>query len=205
MEKQLIYRDEFKINEAISEVQEKAEFLQENLNAIFELKKTPVNIADLDILFRNPTAFFIDIIVPEGSTINGLSLSKDKLFDLLALSDDIKINIRKIEDFIQNWSNTGKYLQYLEVKENQLKVKESYKSYLENQYSIFLKTEKDKNIYTAVIDMQKSMQTIVDNLESKQLFSLDLMKKIFKIGQDFSGIPTEGREIFSINYQFFNK
>ncbi|AQX13498.1 hypothetical protein [Elizabethkingia meningoseptica] len=205
MENQLIYRDESKINEAISEVQEKAEFLQENLNAIFELKKTPVNIADLDILFRNPTAFFIDIIVPEGSTINGLSLSKDKLFDLLALPDDIKINIRKIEDFIQNWSNTGKYLQYLEVKENQLKVKESYKSSLENQYSIFLKTEKDKNIYTAVIDIQKSMQTIVDNLESKQLFSLDLMKKIFKIGQDFSGIPTEGREIFSINYQFFNK
>lgn len=205
MAKQLIFKDENRIIELQNEITEKLEFLQIHLAPVFALKPTPVNINDLNELCIDSKAFFTNILIPDGTEINGLNLNKTKLFEMLELPENVKNDILIIENFLKDWSNTGRYLQFMEVEENQLKVTAKYLAEIEAQNSIYIETEADKAIFNAVTTMQTNMQTILQNQKTANLFNIKLLKQLFIVGHDFDGSPTGGKVVFDINYKYFRK
>ena len=205
MAKQLIFKDENRIIELQNEITEKLEFLQTHLAPVFALKPTPVNISDLNSLCIDSKAFFTDILIPDGTEINGLNINKTKLFEMLELPENVKNDIFIIEDFLKDWKNTGRYLQFMEVEENQLKVTEKYLAEIEAQNSIYIETEADKAIFNAVTEIKNNMEIIWENKSGDYPFNLNLFKELFIVGDDFGGLPTGGNYTFAINYKYFRK
>ncbi|WP_434981551.1 hypothetical protein [Daejeonia sp. YH14] len=203
MEKQLIFRDARKIADETQTITAIAEKLQENLNPLFEIAETEINIADLDQLFSNPKAFFTNILVPDNPTINGMAISKAKMFDLLEIPESIKATILKTENFVKDWEHIGKYLWCIEVSNNEIKIKQSILQDIENRNTVYIETEKGETVYNAVIAMSTAMQTIKNSMGYSQ-FNIELFKKFFAVNDDFVGSPKGyGKDTFDINFSIF--
>lgn len=203
MQKQLIYKNTARIEEESLRLQGIAETLQESLTPLFAVAENPINMADLDILFRSPKDFFVSVLVPENPTINGMTVSKTKMFDLLEIPEHILATFTGVENFVKNWEHTGKYLYSLEIKDGLIQVKESILQSIEAQNSIYIETEKQTKIYDAVLSMDQSMKTIREVLGTSS-FNLTLLKQMFKIDDSFDGMPKGyGNIVFDIDYNFF--
>lgn len=203
MQKQLIYKNTARIEEESLRLQGIAETLQESLTPLFAVAENPINMADLDILFRSPKDFFVSVLVPENPTINGMTVSKTKMFDLLEIPEHILATFTGVENFVKNWEHTGKYLYSLEIKDGLIQVKESILQSIEAQNSIYIETEKQTKIYNAVLSMDQSMKTIREVLGTSS-FNLTLLKQMFKIDDSFDGMPKGyGNIVFDIDYNFF--
>lgn len=203
MQKQLIYKNTARIEEESLRLQGIAETLQESLTPLFAVAENPINMADLDILFRSPKDFFVSVLVPENPTINGMTVSKTKMFDLLEIPEHILATFTGVENFVKNWEHTGKYLYSLEIKDGLIQVKESILQSIETQNSIYIETEKQTKIYDAVLSMDQSMKTIREVLGTSS-FNLTLLKQMFKIDDSFDGMPKGyGNIVFDIDYNFF--
>lgn len=202
MEKQLIYRNAQQIEEEIQAITAIAAQLQENLNPLFAIAENEVNVQDLDFLFRDSRTFFVNILIPDNPTINGMAVSKAKMFDLLEIPENVKAIILQTESFVKNWEHVGKYLWSIEVVNNEIKIRESILQDIEKRNCVYIETEKGQAIYNAVTTMSTAMQTIKEQMGYSQ-FNIELMRKFFKINDDFVGSPKGYRNTFDIEFSIF--
>lgn len=203
MEKQLIYRNAQQIEEEIQAITAIAAQLQENLNPIFAIAENEVNVQDLDFLFRDSRTFFVNILIPDNPTINGMAVSKAKMFDLLEIPENVKAIILQTESFVKNWEHVGKYLWSIEVVNNEIKIRESILQDIEKRNCVYIETEKGQAIYNAVTTMSTAMQIIKEQMGYSQ-FNIELMRKFFKINDDFVGSPKGyGKDTFDIEFSIF--
>ena len=132
-------------------------------NAIDLTKKTVPDIVfnenDLVSFLDNTKAFLVEKIVSEPMTVGGLELDKNKVFDLLSNAEDLKSIISYVEQ--------NKGLTYLNItkdffinKSGVVELKKSIRKELNDKHSIFLHSQRQKNIYDSVNAIKTELEKI---------------------------------------------
>lgn len=152
-------------NLALATSEGRIEFYQSVIDQIKELiPDFTFNPNDLQLLFSNPKAYLVDNIIKEPTKIAGLDLCKNKVFELLADSDRLQIIVNNVDELKSNnsysvdSSNISDFKRNLDVcspdyeitEENVVIFKQAAKEKLEDLYSIYLKTEKQKTAYDSL-------------------------------------------------------
>lgn len=197
------------VNEAehqamLSTYEGRIEFYQSTINQIKNIVPSFVfETSDLVPLFNDPKAYLVDKLIQEPLTIGGLELDKDKVFDLLDNSEQLKSVIAYINGFKQSTSpyqserNLHIYSKDYEITKSEsdsyeVKLKDSAKNSLEDQYSIYLRTQKQKNAYDSI--------SVIES-ELRKLAEINHRSHIKFIDEFF--IWNAGGELLSINYKAF--
>lgn len=188
----------------LSTYEGRIEFYQNTINQIKNIVPSLVfESTDLMPLFNDPKAYLVDKLVKEPLTIGGLELDKDKVFDLLGNSDQLKSVIAYINRFKQSTSsNQSENSLHIYSKDYEItkidndifevKLKVSAENSLENQYSTFLTTQKQKDAYDSVLFIQTELQKL----------SVISSKSHIKLIEDFFIWNASG-ELLSINHKAF--
>lgn len=166
-----VHFDENEYNLKLSDFEGRCEYFQ---NVIESLKLIKSNIEfeseDLTPLFNDTKKYLVSKFVPEQTKIAGLELSKDRIFDLLDCAKDLENVISKIQSLNTNNANLDNKKNLYSVTKyyfinvsGEVEVKESLKEKLKNDFSVFVKTEKQKEAY-------QSLEIIVQ--EIKKLSSI---------------------------------
>lgn len=156
-----VHFDDAEYNLKLSDFEGHCEYFQ---NILDKLKLINPNIEfeskDLTPLFNNTKPFLVSKFVFEPTTINGLELSKDKVFDLLECSKDLENIISEIN---QLNTNTATYTNqknlysvtnhYFINGSGSVEIKDSFKTDLQKQYSIFVKTEQQKKCFDCITNI----------------------------------------------------
>lgn len=205
MEKILVFRDEYRINEELAELKKYIESIQGIFEELAAISKNGLkDNNDLGLLYRNPKAFFIKLLVVEEDSLQGFSLSKGKVFDLLELPDSVN---HLIEKFSQNSADRrendrirrnlaqsdGIYLTKLEILNQKVQIQESYLKDLEDKYSIYITNENQQILWNKLHEISEILSEIpqiVSQVTSKYPLSLKDLEKLFKV--DYSGYPIIG-------------
>lgn len=154
--KVLTNQQEFNISLAI--YQGRIEFYQKAVNLIINVIPTFVfEATDLKVLFDNPKLFLMERVLAESTKIGDLELDKEKVFDLLAQSVELKgivtyVNSLKSHNITnQSQSNAHAYTNHYEINsENEVILKQSTFDYLESSHSIFVTTQRQKDAFDSL-------------------------------------------------------
>ncbi|WP_042008885.1 hypothetical protein [Capnocytophaga canis] len=120
---------------------------------------------DLEILFLKPKSFFTSKIVTEPVNINGLTLNKEKVFDILLIPNEIHSLISEIEALKETQEN-GFYI-YKEAyffelsSDNEVTIKHEAEQQIRDKFTIYLTTEKQ-------VKAEKCLKNIIKNLKELQ-------------------------------------
>lgn len=190
--------NEYGYNSTIAEYNTNAAKFQQIIDEIIALNLgITFNENDLIFLTEDPKAFFCEKLISEPMTINGLELDKNKVFEIMkkpAELDRIAENILHIKKHgLPN--EPGKFLfqfaPLFKILNNTVIISTETESNVSELYSIYIKTEKQKQI-------NDILEIIVLNLNAlKQIEFVfnyeDLFKDLITINQ------TE--KITQINYK----
>lgn len=157
----------FETSLAISEG--RIEFYQNSINLIKNIIPEFVfESADLKTLFNNPKSYLVDKIISEPTTIGGLELSKDKVFELLEDSDKLKNVVNYVDSLkkhnstdLQTQRSLQAYTDDYEINENaEVFLKETAIENLENQFSIFVKNQRQKDSHDSLILIKNELEKL---------------------------------------------
>ena len=150
-----LYFDENGYNENLQTQEDTKEDLQ---NIIDRIKEIGVNIdftkISLEDIFLNPKNFFIEQYVKGQTEINGIPLSKEKIFSLMEIPPEVNTIIEEIKAlrFTQNvfvLTGTG-----------QIMIKDEFKNTLREQWTIYAHSEKAKKLYDCVKNIYDTLKQI---------------------------------------------
>ena len=150
-----LYFDENGYNENLQTQEDTKEDLQ---NIIDRIKEIGVNIdftkISLEDIFLNPKNFFIEQYVKGQTEINGIPLSKEKIFSLMEIPPEVNTIIEEIKAlrFTQNvFVLTGT---------KQIMIKDEFKNTLREQWTIYAHSEKAKKLYDCVKNIYDTLKQI---------------------------------------------
>ena len=150
-----LYFDENGYNENLQTQEDTKEDLQ---NIIDRIKEIGVNIdftkISLEDIFLNPKNFFIEQYVKGQTEINGIPLSKEKIFSLMEIPPEVNTIIEEIKAlrFTRNvfvLTGTG-----------QIMIKDEVKNTLREQWTIYAHSEKAKKLYDCVKNIYDTLKQI---------------------------------------------
>lgn len=150
-----LYFDENGYNENLQTQEDTKEDLQ---NIIDRIKEIGVNIdftkISLEDIFLNPKNFFIEQYVKGQTEINGIPLSKEKIFSLMEIPPEVNTIIEEIKAlrFTRNvfvLTGTG-----------QIMIKDEFKNTLREQWTIYAHSEKAKKLYDCVKNIYDTLKQI---------------------------------------------
>lgn len=169
--------DQNAIDLQVAKYEGKIEFYQNTLNLIKDIKPDFVFASnDLKFLFDNPRAYLVDRIITEPTTIGGIELDKEKVFEILQDADRLKAIVNYVEklkrnvrvemgvpyntplgqfnetNYIhENERNLHAYTSDFEITaDNEVILKETTIQKIEISNSIFLTTQKQKDYYDSI-------------------------------------------------------
>ena len=185
-----LYFDENGYNENLQTQEDTKEDLQ---NIIDRIKEIGVNIdftkISLEDIFLNPKNFFIEQYVKGQTEINGIPLSKEKIFTLMEIPPEVNTIIEEIKAlrFARNvfvLTGTG-----------QIMIKDEFKNTLREQWTIYAHSEKAKKLHDCI-------KNIYDNLKQIQQIAPyinlnDVLSKYININANGNQIEINYREIVS--------
>jgi len=146
MEKQLAYTIPGYINEWLKATEQAAQSLQPFVNRCSEISSVPeLETEDLYDFFINPRSFFVSKLT-KGETlkVGDLSLSSEKVFDLLDRPDELDKLVSDIEalKYKQHFqSNCFGQIQNLQLVEGILEVKQSWIDDVTERFSYYIETD----------------------------------------------------------------
>lgn len=195
------------------------EFYQNVINSIKEIVPDFVFASDdLKLLFVNPKAFLVDRIITEPTTIGGLELSKDKVFEILEDSARLKSVVDYVEQLKRNVKvkygssintpvgqfseqihihenerNLHVYTQYYEINpQDEVILKQSSIESLENQYSIFVQTQRQKDAHDSLLIILQELKKLGNTYKRSYI---KFIEENFVRNQD---------EFLGINYKYLH-
>lgn len=150
--------DQNAVERELSVYEGRIEFYQNAINLIKVIIPDFVfESTDLKILFANTKAYLVDKIISEPTTIGGLELSKDKVFELLEHAENLKGVVSYIAGLKthnrnnQSQSNLQSYTDYYEINpQNEVILKASTSEWLEDLHSVFAKNQRQKDAHDSL-------------------------------------------------------
>lgn len=163
------------------------EFYQNVINSIKEIFPNFLfSVADLKKIFDNPKAYLVDSIITEPMTIGGLELSKDKIFEILEDSERLKSVVDYVEQLKKNIkirfgksfnTSAGQFSEEIHIHENERNLHMHTQNYeinsqdevilkqstiddLQNQYSIFVKTQRQKDAHDSLLIILQELKKL---------------------------------------------
>lgn len=150
-----LYFNEDGYNENLQTQEKTKEYLQ---NIIDRIKEIGLNIdftkISLEDIFLNPKNFFIEQYVKGQTEINGIPLSKEKIFSLMEIPPEVNTMIEEIKAlrFAQNV--------FVLTEEGQIMIKDEFKNTLREQWTIYAHSEKAKKLYDCVKNIYDTLKQI---------------------------------------------
>lgn len=148
-------------------------------------------------LFDDPKAYFCNKMVTETMSINGLELDKAKVFDLMKKPDELNILVEKILNIKKNGSDTAQdrfffmHAHNFTIVDNTVILKQSVIDGITELYSIYLNTQKQK-------DINDSLEIIILNL-----LAIKTLEPSFVFDTLFSKLlnANDSKKTVEINYR----
>lgn len=191
-EKQLIAKNEGKINSEIQQLNPTKEYLQGYVNKVIALG---INVAenDLELLFSNPKAYITDkLTAGETMQVGGLKLDKEKLFDLIEKPTGTNDLIESIIKDNQNTS-TREYhiwkINQFTVSSDLVTIKQTALDHIQERNSLFVENENQK---TGFEKLQQITQLIneINQLDGQKIdLNTDLVDLMEKSNNRFEVKP----------------
>ena len=157
--------NDYGLNQTVKEYNNYKNHFQIYIDKIISLNIEVIAIQenDLSLLFRNPKEFFVNKIITEPTIINGLTLDRNKTFELLDIPLELKNIISQINDEIifrenDRKSNFYQYSDSFVIKNNIVEVKQSLLEKWNTVYSVFITNEKQEQT-------NNSLNTIIEELQ----------------------------------------
>lgn len=180
MEKQLIFEDTNKINMYISSLKRNIPLLQDVIDCTNKMEITP-DISEIYMLCltfnqnnfnETQIQLYVDdylrgkiVDKMENASIGGVKIRRDKLLEMVGVPDcAIFVNVlHKLQNVVR-WSELGGFdLNYYELIDSVVTIKESAKGEISEIYRIYATTEKQYETYL----IAKSVADKLNELESK--------------------------------------
>lgn len=190
--KQLIAKNEGKINSEIQQLNPTKEYLQGYVNKVIALG---INVAenDLELLFSNPKAYITDkLTAGETMQVGGLKLDKEKLFDLIEKPTGTNDLIESIIKDNQNTS-TREYhiwkINQFTVSSDLVTIKQTALDHIQERNSLFVENENQK---TGFEKLQQITQLIneINQLDGQKIdLNTDLVDLMEKSNNRFEVKP----------------
>lgn len=175
---------------------------------------------DLTDIFSNPKAFLVDKIIKEPAIVGGMELSKEKVFEILKDSDQLQSIVNYVEKLKLNLNFThgglvttpaGQFSESHRISHNEKNlhvyarnyiinangevfIKQSEIDLLEDQYSVFLTTEKEKSAFDSLVIIQDELNKLSDTYQKSHL----------KFIEDYF-IVNGNSEILGINFKALSR
>lgn len=170
-ERILIKKNEGAINGAINELESTKQYFQNYVNKVIALGIT-VAENDLKPLFDNPKCFMTDkLTAGENMQVGGLTLNKEKLFDLIEkptgtdslINDILKDGTDKNKREFHIWK-----VSLFSINQNKVVVNPDQLELINKQHSIFIENENQKTGFEKVQQIVLLINEI-NQLEGKKI------------------------------------
>lgn len=175
-------------------------FYQEIIN---QVKEVVPNIAlvesDLIPLFNDPKSFLVDKIITEPTEINGLTLCKEKVFELLTDSERLKTIVNNVERLksnsnVENERNLHVYTKDYEITDaGEVVLKQASIDALESRYSIYLTSQGQKDAHDSLVIILNELNKLNNAYHKSHV----------KFIEDYF-IQTHDGSITGINYNYLH-
>ncbi len=162
-EKVLLTKNQGAIESEIAQLQPKKEYFQNYVNRLIAVGITPTN-TDLQTLFENPKAYVTDkLTAGEEMKVGGLTLNKEKLFELIEKPVGTNEIITDIEKDQQNrsvreynhWS-----VKSFGIIEGIVTVTTETTEHINNRFSLFIESENQQTAFTKLQELAQILNNL---------------------------------------------
>lgn len=161
--KVLLHKNQNLIDNEINQQQHIIKYFQGYIDKVVALG-FKVNDNDLEPLFENPKAY-ITAKITDGQNlqVGGLTLNKEKLFDLIEKPDGTNEFIESVDKDLSKNDIREHYIfraHRFSVSCNKVVLKKEILEELDNRYSVFIQNENQQNGYNKIVELAKLVNEI---------------------------------------------
>ncbi|PTD14376.1 hypothetical protein [Flavobacterium columnare] len=171
--KVLLQKNQYGIDNEISQLQSKKEYFQNYVNKVIELG-LQVQESDLEALFDNPKTYITaKITAGENLQVGSLTLNKEKLFDLIekpAGTNELIESIEKDKQQQQVREQNVWFANRFHIENNVVTIKPEIADQIENRYSLFIENENQQTAYNKLTQIVQLINEL-NELETKEKIS----------------------------------